>query len=71
MDGRLPRHKVHFFLNNSTESLICWSPFIFLEPTRKKMFKEFLDFKESVFSILSKTLDKKVDVTKVSILRVE
>ena len=35
------------------------------------MFKEFLDFKESVFSILCKTWDIKVDVTKVSILRVE
>ena len=35
------------------------------------MFKEFLDFKESVFSILSKTCNIKVGATKVSILRVE
>ena len=35
------------------------------------MFKELLDFKERFFSILSKTCDIKVGVTKVSILRVE
>ena len=30
-----------------------------------------MDFKESVFSIVSKTCDIKVGVTKVSILRIE